>query len=175
MFFRTTEECRKIAQTRGFKGDPSAEGLKTLTVAPQAVQVSFANRTVTSYTLATRLASWFGPTRHCLLWITEFGIWDENLHLYYRLRQSYGDYRALFEAPGHMFLSHEEADLVTFLDLAVQFGWGGFLFGTPNESYLTISHDEWVLFESSCDLDQIVRYAEQIGLTYKKIDREVGE
>src|SRR5579871_2633032 len=44
-----------------------------------------------------------------LLWITEWGIWpsSENHHLYYRLRQSYGDNRLLQEAPGHLFLEHE--------------------------------------------------------------------
>src|SRR5579862_3951606 len=40
-----------------------------------------------------------------LLWITEWGIWGPgNSHLYYRLRQSYGDQRLLDEAPGHLFL-----------------------------------------------------------------------
>ena len=31
----------------------------------------------------------------CLLWMEEWGIWDQNLHLYYRLRQGYGDQRLL--------------------------------------------------------------------------------
>jgi hypothetical protein len=180
VFFRTTQECREVAEARGLildpvvKGglslDPTAKGLNSTITPLESVQIDLTSRKLGTYTLAKQLVAWFGPTRHCLLWITEFGIWDANLHLYYKLRQSYGDHRALFEAPGHAFLSHEESDLISFLDLALQFGWGGFLFGTPNESYLTISHDEWVVLETE-DLTRVVKYLEDVGLPYKKIDR----
>src|SRR5215467_12367126 len=45
------------------------------------------------------------PREACLLWVTDWGIWtsSENWHLYYRLRQSYGEQRLLDEAPGHLF------------------------------------------------------------------------
>jgi len=48
-----------------------------------------------------------------LLWISEWGIWpsSENWHLYYKLRQSYGNQQLLWEAPGHLFLEHEAEDL----------------------------------------------------------------
>jgi hypothetical protein len=50
-----------------------------------------------------------------LVWMKEWDIWKsgENLHLYYKLRQSYGDHRLLHEAPGHLFLKHEAEDLVS--------------------------------------------------------------
>jgi hypothetical protein len=50
------------------------------------------------------------PRHKSLLWITEFGTFpsNENLHLYYRLRQGYGDVRLLEEAPGHLFLEYED-------------------------------------------------------------------
>jgi hypothetical protein len=53
--------------------------------------------------------------RPTLLWIKEWDIWpsSENWHLYYRLRQSYGDQRLLHEAPGHLFLGHESEDLAS--------------------------------------------------------------
>jgi len=63
------------------------------------------------------LAHWIGSSlmyrRPALVWITEWGIWgsSENWHLYYTLRQSYGDLRLLHEAPGHLFLGHESEDL----------------------------------------------------------------
>ena len=180
MFFRTTQECREIAQARGLSLDPmekgrlslhpTAKGLNSTITALESLRIDLSPRKVGTYTLAKRLVTWFGPTRHCLLWITEFGIWDANLHLYYKIRQSYGDHRAVFEAPGHVFLSHEESDLISFLDLALQFSWGGFLFGTPNDSYLTISHDEWLILETSEDLTPVVKYLEDIGLPYKKLD-----
>jgi hypothetical protein len=63
-----------------------------------------------------------------LLWITEWRIWGPgNSHLYYKLRQSYGDQRLLEEAPGHLFLEHESEDLASFLQLSMLNGWGGYL------------------------------------------------
>ena len=41
------------------------------------------------------LAQWVAGSlmyrQPALVWIPEWGIWDENWHLYYKLRQSYGD------------------------------------------------------------------------------------
>jgi len=64
-----------------------------------------------------------------LLWLTEWGIWpsSENWHLYYRLRQTYGDQRLLHEAPGHLFLEHESEDLASLLQVAMLNGWGGYI------------------------------------------------
>src|SRR5262249_6209516 len=72
--------------------------------------------------------------RPALLWMTEWGIWpsSENWHLYYRLRQSYGDLRLLDEAPGHLFLEHEAEDLASFLQLAMLNGWGGYVLTEAN-------------------------------------------
>lgn len=83
-----------------------------------------------------------------MLWITEWGIWpsSENLHLYYRLRQSYNDHRLLHEAPGHFFLKHESEDLASFLQLAMLNGWGGFVLAEANDLNAFFSHDEYIDF-----------------------------
>ncbi len=79
------------------------------------------------------LAHWIGSSlmyrSPALVWITEWGIWGsgENWHLYYKLRQSYGDLRLLHEAPGHLFLGHESEDLTSFLQIAMLNGWGGYI------------------------------------------------
>src|ERR1700687_135238 len=61
------------------------------------------------------------PREHCLLWVTTWGVWpsSENWHLYYRLRQSHADHRLIHEAPGHLFLQFEEADLVSFIQIGL--------------------------------------------------------
>ena len=46
-----------------------------------------------------------------------------NTHLYYRLRQSYQDFRLLDEAPCHVFDRHEWPDLLTFLQVGVLNLW----------------------------------------------------
>jgi hypothetical protein len=46
-----------------------------------------------------------------------------NQHLYYTLRQTYGDIQPLMEARGHRFLRCEVADRTTFLQLALIGRW----------------------------------------------------
>ena len=95
-----------------------------------------------------------------LLWITEWGIWSssENWHLYYKLRQSYGEQRLLEEAPGHMFLGHESEDFASFLHLAMLNGWGGYALTQADYVNLFFSHDEYIdFFPDSYDLAGMVK------------------
>ena len=84
-----------------------------------------------------------------LVWITEWGIWDENWHLYYKLRQSYGDFRLLHEAPGHLFLGHESEDLGSFLQVAILNGWGGYILTQADYINAFFSHDEYIARSSA--------------------------
>ncbi len=86
------------------------------------------------------------PRDRCLVWVTSWGIWEssENWHLYYRLRQSYGDFRLIEEAPGHLFLEYETPDLISFLHLGLSAGWDMHLFLSDNVSRVVVSHDGWV-------------------------------
>src|SRR2546429_8814553 len=58
--------------------------------------------------LSEFLASYLEPFDECLLWVTLRGGWgsSENLHLYYRVRESYGDRRRLAAPPGHLLAWH---------------------------------------------------------------------
>ena len=91
------------------------------------------------------------PRDRCLLWVTDWsvGINTDNWHLYYRLRQSYGDQRLIEEAPGHLFLNYEIADMVSFIKIGLIHGWDIHLL--PSEGYgrVFISHDEWVQFDQT--------------------------
>jgi hypothetical protein len=98
--------------------------------------------------IAHWIASSLTYRRPTLLWMTEWGIWpsSENWHLYYRLRQSYGDQRLLHEAPGHLFLEHEAEDLASFLQVAMLNGWGGYILTDANYVNAFFSHDEYIDF-----------------------------
>ena len=88
------------------------------------------------------------PREHCLLWVTTWGVWpsSENWHLYYRLRQSHADHRLIHEAPGHLFLQFEEADLVSYIQVGLIAGWDMHLIPTVGYGRVFCSHDEWVEF-----------------------------
>ncbi len=85
------------------------------------------------------------PRQTCLLWVTGFGLFPscENQHLYYRLRQSYGEVRLLHEAPGHLCLDYERPEVVTLVHLCMLFGWDVHLIPTVGYGRAFVSHDEW--------------------------------
>jgi hypothetical protein len=88
-----------------------------------------------------------------LLWITASGLWpsSENWHLYYKLRESYGDRLLLDEAPGHLFLEHEAEDLASFLQLAMLSGWDGYVLTHADYVNAFFSHDEYIDFFAKLD------------------------
>lgn len=108
--------------------------------------LSFTRLTWLSQFIANTLAG----SDETLLWVTQWGIWSssENLHLFYKLRNSYGEFRQLFNAPGHLFSKYEIPDLATFIQLALIFGWDFHVLGVP--TYITGfgSHDEFFDFRS---------------------------
>lgn len=80
------------------------------------------------------------------MWVTGWGIFpsNENLHLFYRFRQTYGDQRLLREAPGHLCLNYEGAEVVTLVHLGMLFGWDLHLIPMSGHARAFVSHDEWV-------------------------------
>lgn len=92
---------------------------------------------------ALRIATELTHRMPALLWITEWGVWpsSENEHLYYRLRQCYGDLRLLHEAPGHLFLGHESEDLASLLQVSMLNGWGGYVLTQADYVNVRFSHD----------------------------------
>jgi hypothetical protein len=106
------------------------------------------------------------PREACVLWVTAWGIWrsSEILHLYYRLRQSYGDQRLLDEAPAHLFLDYESADLVSFLEVGMICGWDMHLIPIVGYARAFVSHDEYVEFAGSgSNPDLVHEFAAQVG------------
>lgn len=88
------------------------------------------------------------PWSRCLFWVTAWGIWEssENWHLYYRLRQSYGDHQLIEEKPVHLFLDYENHDLISFLQIGLSAGWDFCLLSHDDYSRVFVSHDEWIEF-----------------------------
>jgi hypothetical protein len=150
MKFLTNDECSAWTETLGvdqifFDAMPDPNG-----IVPGEVDVAFEDSDQPKVNLAQTFASWIGPFEGCLLWIKEYGIWPsfENRHLFRRLRLSYGETREIQDAPGHLFSVQEYEDLVSYLDLALQFGWGGYLIASPLSCLIFVSHDGWLRVHS---------------------------
>lgn len=149
-------------------GDEKIKEKSPLIKSNSGIRLIIENDRHRSLAIAKRSVSWLGDFRSCLFWVCEYGIWpsSENWHLYYRLRSSYGDLRQLIEAPGHLVMDYEKADLVTLVDLAIQFGWGGHVLPTLSKTYMYLSHDGWLHIESETERERILKDIEDLSLPY---------
>ena len=109
--------------------------------------------------LAQAIVSTLEDFDDCLMWLVQ---WDinalVNLHLYYRLRESYGERTLVWEKPGHLFLGHERADLVTFVQVAILFDWEFHLMPQPSWQWVFVG-DEYVVISSDKQSDVDERIA----------------
>jgi hypothetical protein len=169
MFFRTESECLELVQICGFAEADFKEGSAAKSSAP-SLRVTYEGASRGSVVIARSVASWLAEAPSVFLWLTEWGIWSrwEDMNLYYRLRRSYGDLRALHEAPGHVFLDFERADLISFLGLVIGYGWGGYLMAGPASPRATFSHDGWMRVWPGTEEEQIVRDVESLELPWRK-------
>jgi len=78
-----------------------------------------------------------------ILFITQIGVFpsSENRHLYYRLRQSYGNYQPVYDQPGHVFYNFESEDLRTFIQIVTFNFWDAILITRPSYYFFEFSHD----------------------------------
>jgi hypothetical protein len=146
MRFYTSEECENWVIRGGLQKPSRRPGM-------YREVVPFHDAHSRIWPLALWMSGSLPFRRPTLLWITQTDIWQsgENWHLYYRLRQSYGDLRLLHEAPGHLFLPHESDDLASFLQLAMLNGWDGYVMTELDYVSASISHDGFVDFFSARD------------------------
>lgn len=124
----------------------------------QTVEISYPIYTQFFY-LSSLLSSNSLCGSESLLWITQTEIWKsgENLHLYYKLRQSYSDATLIKDKPGHVFLKHELEDLKSFIYLSLLFGWDCYLLSNQDFLRVFCSHDEYIkLSTSNSELIQLI-------------------
>lgn len=159
MITLTDDECKRWAQGSGALDEDNQlpltpPGYHTVSA---GLPSSFTRLTWFSRFIEKTLQPW----DQCLLWVINTGIWpsSENWHLYYRLRQSYGDNRILESVPGHLFLQYETHDLVSFIQVAILSGWDFHLLTRLGYAHAFVSHDEWIelYFSTEEEKEKVVK------------------
>jgi hypothetical protein len=104
-----------------------------------------------------------------LILITEFGVWPstEDLYLHYTIRNSNGNFKQLHEEPGHLFLSHEQPQLYTFLSMFLRFGWGGVMVGNSDLVSAVFTHDQDILLADHGAVSDIETKLRDLQWPYK--------
>jgi hypothetical protein len=143
----TKEECTKWLEERE----------RTLPV-NAGLRVEYGARSPRLAYIAGWIADHLPYKQPVLLSITEWGIWGstENFHLYHLLRTAHGEQRLLWEAPGHLLLGYETAELTSLIQLLMINGWGGYLLTEANYVNAFFSHDEYVdFFSENASLEEV--------------------
>lgn len=167
MRFLTCAECEVWIKAAGLEEniptDENPYGFHTLRCSIPFEKLSWFSRYIVNSCV---------PFDRCLLRLGEQGVWpsSENLHLYYRLRQSYSDLRLMDEAPGHLFLHYEFEDLVTFVQLCLMFLWDADLLTNLDYMSVILSHDEFVEFRTRDEsrLEPIHKELRSVGVRILK-------
>jgi hypothetical protein len=168
MIFRNAEQAAHRAQSLGITVVEEGDQSSPLARKP-FVRAWIENATNARIAIARTLVSWLGNFSDCELLVSEFGIWpsSEDENLYQRLRAAYGGTGELYEAPAHFFAANEIVDLESFVHVTLLFGWGGYVIPNPPTTYLFISHDGWVLAQSSEGHSKITADLERMGIEYE--------
>jgi hypothetical protein len=99
--FLTADECTEWCTQRGIRLGSDGHPERYPSGAGELVRFAFPDAPGPLPWLCRFVSECLKPRHECLLWVQGFGIFpsSENLHLYYWLRQSYGDLRLLREGP----------------------------------------------------------------------------
>jgi len=65
------------------------------------------------------------------------------MHIFDRLRQSYGENRSLIDSPGHLFSKNEFEDALDLITIGVLFLWDLYVLNRCGSKLLFYSHDEF--------------------------------
>ena len=148
-FISTSEAATwasRFARTGSSDGYPDRQP-----VGWHGIQVEFAKEPGhRHYWIARELVRAVDEWESCLLWITTYGVWpsSENLHLYYRFRDSYRETSHLDERPALLALKHESVDVESFLHLAILFIWDAYLVTLEDYARVFVSHDGFATVSS---------------------------
>lgn len=87
------------------------------------------------------------PFRGALLWIRQWGVWNElveraGLRVMEMMRRVSGDTMRLEEAPGYLFDARELVDLEVGLIQPLLIGWDAFMVPETGDYIVATSHDE---------------------------------
>jgi hypothetical protein len=158
MQFLTPEECSKWSGSR-WQNEAGRSNSR--------LQIPYANHPPRVHHIARWLARTLSFDGPALLWVTNPDVGQTNWHLYYRLRESYGDHRSVDHAPGHLCLNYECEDMATLLYLTMLYGWDATLIFESSYVTLTFSHHRFLdaISDDDAIVEDIRQNASEIATT----------
>jgi hypothetical protein len=104
--------------------------------------------------LVHRVMESFRDESSFLVWFDDWSVWPsgQRMHVFDRVRMSYGETRPLIEAPAHLFDQSEIEDAISFVTVAILFLWDCYVVNPDGTKLLYLSHDEYALMRGDVDV-----------------------
>ena len=155
MHFLTPAECVAMAKKMGVAVTwlGSHRRGTILKTPADGMDIQFDPQSLNCLQFSEQIVLSLGAFDTCFLWVTECGVFPwEDRNLVAKLRSAFGEHRWVLDAPGHSFQDSERADLTTFVHVGLLFSWDFLVIAASSSGHSSscfISHDQWMIFESS--------------------------
>jgi hypothetical protein len=109
--------------------------------------------------LVSQAMETFGDEPLFFVWFDDWSIWPsgQRMHVFDRIRMSYGETRRLIDSPGHLFEGTEIEDGTSFVTIAALFLWDCYVVNPNRTKLLYLSHDEYGATKN-VDLERKVKW-----------------
>jgi hypothetical protein len=147
MQFLSWTECEKWCAVRDV---PIGETDSALSAPYHTVEFVLPSDAEEKVRLARFLFSLIEPSPEVLLWVDESDVGSVGRHLplFTRLRESLGEWRPLFDFPGHLASVSETNDAISVLTVALLFGWDCHVLTASGHEAFYVSHNGCAWFAS---------------------------
>jgi hypothetical protein len=87
----------------------------------------------------------FADESTILVWFDDWSVWPsgQRMHIFDRLRMSYGENRRILDTPAQLFQQSEIEDAISIVIVAVLFLWDCYVLCPNQNRFLFFSHDEY--------------------------------
>ena len=143
MQFLSTENSRRWCRENNISLDAHERPAKPKDAARFEIPADAQKRV---YLVSGRMTA-FVDEPMLLVWFDDWAVWPsgQRMHVFDRLRMSYGETRPVIDSPGHVFARQEFEHAVSFVTLAVLFLWDCYVMVPARRKFLFFSHDEYGL------------------------------
>ena len=147
--FLSGEQCQALTRKLGFdcrgpvNGHRAARHLKVF-------DALYDSRIANGPEVAEALVEHQGAYATCLVWACGLPFGDQSQEgeprsdwkRFRDWRRREGEWRTVYDAPGHLFEGHERAALAKLIEWALYMGWDALVAAAPGKGAVLLSHDD---------------------------------
>lgn len=170
--FLSGEQCQALTKKLGVdcrgpvSGHRAARHLKVF-------DALYNSRIANGPEVAEALVDHQGAYAECLVWACGLPWGDlsqedeprSDWKLFRDWRRRQGEWRNLYDAPGHLFDGHERGALAKLTEWALYMGWDTVIAATPGKGAVLLSHDDYIRICSRGTPDALLRRLERLGIS----------